>query len=110
MTPFLTQALGVGAACCSMASFVPQLSKVLRERDVSAISLRMYAVTVTGFALWTIYGVRLGSWPLVGSNGVCLCLAGLIMICKLWFSRAGGEGGAPPPPAPPDRRQRPGSV
>ena len=108
MTPFLTQALGIGAAFCSMASFVPQLSKVLRERDVSAISLRMYAVTVTGFALWTVYGFSLRSWPLVGSNSVCVCLAGLIMICKLWFSRAAGESEAPPLPAPPDRWDRPG--
>lgn len=44
--------VGTGAALCSMTSFVPQIIKIVRERDAASVSLRMYAVTVTGFALW----------------------------------------------------------
>ncbi len=66
-----------------MASFLPQLVKVIRERDASAVSLQMYVVTVVGFSLWALYGAFLKSWPLIGSNLVSLCLSALILAAKL---------------------------
>ena len=85
MSTLLINAVGVAAAVCSMSSFVPQALKIWRERDASAVSLRMYAVTVAGFTLWTIYGVMLGSWPLIGSNLVSLALSAAVLIMKLRF-------------------------
>lgn len=89
MNPILLNSVGVLAAVCSMVSFVPQVVKIWREKDASSVSLRMYVVTVAGFALWTLYGVLLKSWPLVGSNAVCLSLAGVVLVLKLKY----GEGG-----------------
>ncbi|HKP79112.1 MAG TPA: PQ-loop domain-containing transporter, partial [Phenylobacterium sp.] len=68
----IADAIGTGAALCSMTSFVPQIAKILRERDAASVSLRMYAVTVTGFSLWTTYGLMIGSWPIAASNVLCL--------------------------------------
>jgi MtN3 and saliva related transmembrane protein len=87
-------AVGVAAAVCSMASFIPQAVKIIREHDASSVSLRMYAVTVTGFSLWTAYGVLLHSWPLIGSNSVSLGLSGLILGLKLRYSSSGGQSAA----------------
>ena len=92
----MLDALGVAAALCSMTSFAPQLVKIWRERDAGAVSLRMYLVTVTGFGLWTAYGVLLGSWPLVGSNLVCLGLSAAILALKVKFDRAGHAGAGRP--------------
>ena len=78
----LANVLGVAAALCSMASFVPQILKIVRERDASSVSLRMYAVTVTGFSLWIAYGLMIGSWPVAGSNVVCLLLSATILVLK----------------------------
>jgi MtN3 and saliva related transmembrane protein len=89
MTSAITTLVGVAAALCSMSSFVPQALKIWRERDAEAVSLRMYTVTVTGFALWIGYGVLLKSWPLVASNAVCLALSGLILGLTLRFKRSG---------------------
>jgi len=83
----LVNAVGVAAALCSMTSFAPQIVKIWRERDASAVSLRAYAVTVTGFALWILYGLLLGSWPVALSNTVCLAMAGAVLVMKLKFSR-----------------------
>ena len=90
MAQLLLNAIGTGAALCSMSSFVPQVVKIWRERDASSVSLRMYVVTVTGFSLWTAYGVMLKSWPLVGSNSVCLMLSAMILALKLRFGDAKG--------------------
>ncbi|WP_158914692.1 SemiSWEET family sugar transporter [Caulobacter sp. S45] len=87
MAGLITNAVGVAAALCSMISFVPQATKIIRDRDTSGVSLKMYVVTVIGFALWSGYGVLLRSWPLVVSNLVTLGLAGLILVLKLMSSK-----------------------
>lgn len=79
--------VGTGAALCSMTSFAPQIAKIWKERDASSVSLRMYLVTVTGFVLWTAYGVLIGSWPVIASNIVCLAMSGAVLALKWRFSR-----------------------
>ena len=87
----LANSVGVGAALCSMPSFGPQILKIWRDRDASSVSLRMYIVTVTGFSLWIAYGVLIGSWPVAGSNIVCLILSGTVLALKWRFSRGGSK-------------------
>lgn len=86
MSP-LANVVGVAAALCSMTSFAPQILKIWRERDASSVSLRMYIVTVTGFSLWIGYGLLIESWPVVGSNAVCLALSAAILGLKWRFSK-----------------------
>ncbi len=81
----IINAVGVAAALCSMVSFAPQLVKIWREKDASSVSLRMYLVTVTGFLLWTAYGVLIGKWPIVGSNLVCLAMSAAVLVLKLRY-------------------------
>ena len=92
MNDLVVNGVGVAAALCSMASFIPQAAKIIRERDASSVSLRMYVVTVVGFSLWLAYGALLGSWPLMASNAVSLSLAGLILVLKLRDGPATGDG------------------
>jgi MtN3 and saliva related transmembrane protein len=87
MRNLLVETIGAGAAICSVTSFVPQLVKIVREKDAAAVSLRMYAVTVAGFALWLAYGVLRQSLPLIASNGVSLALAATILGLKLRYRR-----------------------
>jgi MtN3 and saliva related transmembrane protein len=75
--------VGGMATLASTTSFVPQAWKVIRTRDTAAISKRMYAVTVVGFALWLTYGFLLGQWPLIVTNGICLTLSAFILMMKL---------------------------
>jgi len=87
MTPILLNGVGALAAGCSMASFLPQVIKIWRDKDASSVSLRMYVVTVTGFACWILYGLLLKSWPLLGSNAVCLALAAAVLVLKLMYGK-----------------------
>jgi MtN3 and saliva related transmembrane protein len=86
VTPeLLINVCGVAAGICSMASFVPQIGKILKSRSAEGVSLKMFAVTVTAFILWTIYGWLLQSWPIALSNTVCLALALTIVVLRLRF-------------------------
>lgn len=78
----VTAWVGALAAACSVTSFTPQAWKIIRSRDVSAISRSMYLVTTIGFALWTAYGVLLGRWPIILTNAICFVLAGFIFTMK----------------------------
>jgi len=79
--------VGVAAGLCGIAGFTPQIIKIIRERDASGVSLKMYAVTTTGFVLWVIYGVLQKSWPLIAANGAMLALAATILVFKLRLGR-----------------------
>ena len=78
-----TTIVGGLATLASTTSFVPQAWKVIRTRDTASISKRMYAITVAGFSLWLAYGIMLGQWPLIVTNGVCLALSAFILVMKL---------------------------
>ncbi len=88
MNDAVINAVGTAAALCSMTSFTPQIIKIWREKDASSVSLRMFLLTVTGFVLWTTYGVLLGSWPVAVSNAVCLALSAVILALKWKFRDA----------------------
>ena len=80
--------VGTAAALCSITSCIPQIAKIIRERNAESVSLRMYLLTVTGFTLWTLYGVLLGAWPLIVSNIASLACSGTALWCK-WRFRDG---------------------
>jgi MtN3 and saliva related transmembrane protein len=75
--------VGYLASLCSVTSFSPQVWKVVRSGDTAAISGRMYALTVVGFALWSVFGILKTEWPIILTNSICFCLSGYILIRKL---------------------------
>ena len=85
MAQLLPNIIGTLAGICGMIGFTPQIAKIVREKDASTVSLKMYAITVAGFALWIAYGFLLESWPIAISNVVNLSLAATILGLKLKY-------------------------
>ncbi len=79
----LVTMIGTAAALASTISFTPQAWKIIKTGETKDISSGMYLITVTAFALWTVYGVVLAQWPLVASNVVCFFLSGFILVMKI---------------------------
>lgn len=77
--------IGYLAASLTTLSFLPQALHTFRTRDVSGISLGMYSMFATGVALWLVYGLLLGAWPIVVANAVTLVLALAILVMKLRY-------------------------
>ena len=92
--------VGFAAATLTTSSFLPQALLTLRTRDVSGVSLGMYSAFTAGVALWLVFGLNLGSWPIIVSNVITLALSIVILVTKLRVererrrSRGGGGGGA----------------
>ena len=91
--------IGYAAATLTTASFVPQALLTLRTRDVSGISLGMYGSFTAGVALWLVYGIGLGEWPIIVANAVTLTLACVILATKIRYGKrpAGAAEESPPP-------------
>lgn len=79
----LSELIGYPAAILTTAAFVPQAWKSWRTRDLSGISLPMYALFTLGVALWLFYGLLIASTPIVIGNGITLVLASVVLWLKL---------------------------
>ncbi len=102
--PTLPDAVGYLAALLTTSSFVPQAMLTLRTRDVSGISLSMYSAFTLGVALWLLYGIAIGEWPVIIANVVTLVLAATILVTKVRVERtlsATATGAAPTRSDPP---------
>jgi MtN3 and saliva related transmembrane protein len=76
-------AIGMTAAFCTTISFLPQVIKTWRTRETKDLSLAMFLVFTTGIFLWLVYGLAIGDWPLILSNGTTFVLSGTILFFKL---------------------------
>ncbi|RPH43639.1 MAG: hypothetical protein EHM87_13140 [Burkholderiales bacterium] len=83
--------VGYVAATLTTVSFVPQALLTLRSGNADGVSLRMYALFTAGVALWLLYGLLTGAWPVILANAVTLALATLILVVA-WRGRRRRDG------------------
>lgn len=83
MTSPLMELVGYAAAGLTTVSFVPQAVKSWSSKDLSGISLSMYALFTLGVGLWMLYGIALDSWPIILANALTLALAGSVLVLKV---------------------------
>lgn len=79
----VTEYIGLLAAMLTTASFLPQAIMVVRTRNTDGISLAMYVMFTAGVAGWFIYGLMIGSAPVIIANCVTLVLAAIILAIKV---------------------------
>lgn len=79
--------LGLVATCFTTSSFVPQVWRTWKTRDVSGISLPTYVIITIGLALWLVYGWLRGDLPLIVANAVMVVLTGAITVMKLRYDQ-----------------------
>lgn len=78
-----TLAIGLVAAALTISSFAAQSWKILKTREVSALSTPTWVLSTTAFAIWSVYGVIQREWPIIVPNIVCFLLSGFILLLKL---------------------------
>ena len=81
--------IGYPAAFLTTIAFVPQAWHSWRTRDLSGISAPMYALFTAGVALWLLYGIAIGSLPIIAADSITLLLASVVLGLKL-AQRGGG--------------------
>jgi len=87
--PTLVGSIG---AVCTTGAFVPQALRVWRLKRADEISLATFAVFGVGTLVWLVYGLLIGSLPVILANAVTIVLALTIVVLKLNYDR--GQHGA----------------
>jgi len=77
--------LGLAAAICTTASFLPQAIMTIRTKNTSGISLYMYTLFTTGTLLWFLFGLFSNNAPVILANAVTLVFAIIILFYKIKY-------------------------
>jgi MtN3 and saliva related transmembrane protein len=78
-----SEIIGYCAAFSTTVAFVPQAWQSWRTRDLSGISLPMYALFTLGVAFWLAYGILISSIPVMVANAITLLLS-LVVLALKW--------------------------
>lgn len=79
--------MGGLAGLMTTIAFLPQVLRTWSTRSAGDISFAMLTIFAGGLALWFAYGLLIGSWPVIGANGVTLALVLIILSLKVAETR-----------------------
>lgn len=95
----LTDAIGFLAGALTTIAFVPQALKMYASKSGKDVSARMLLIFSAGVILWLVYGIMIGSLPVILANVVTLILSATIIALKICYSRPSSrdtQGPGPP--------------
>jgi MtN3 and saliva related transmembrane protein len=80
-----TVLVGFLAGFLTTIAFVPQVTKIWRERSAKDLSLKTFIAFTIGIGFWLLYGILEGRLPIIVWNGISLCLSAAILAMKVKF-------------------------
>ncbi len=81
----MIELLGYLAALLTTFAAVPQLIKIMKTKHTKDLSLLMFSMSFLGILLWLVYGVLIGSSPIIIANIVSVFIVGAIILYKLKY-------------------------
>ena len=90
----ITTLIGIAASTFTSLTLLPQLVKIIRERDGGGTSYAMLIVLFVGLSLWIVYGVMKDDVIIIVANAVSLVinvLTGIFTFIHRRSPRAGRD-------------------
>ncbi len=75
--------VGYIAATLTTVAFIPQAYKVYKTKQTGDLSLGLFVLLNFGIFMWFVYGILIGSYPVIVANGFTMFFAGYILYSKL---------------------------
>lgn len=79
--------LGIIAGLLTSGSMIPQLIKVIKEKNADDLSWGMLGVLIVGVSLWTWYGVLKDELPIIFTNAFSVAVNITLLICCLIYKK-----------------------
>ena len=79
--------LGIIAGVLTSVSMIPQLIKVLKEKNAEDLSWTMILVLITGLSLWVWYGFIKNELPIILSNAFAVLVNIILLICCMIYKK-----------------------
>ncbi|KAA5532134.1 hypothetical protein F0919_15140 [Taibaiella lutea] len=77
--------IGLVAGLITSASMLPQLIKVIKEKDASYLSLAMICILIIGLCFWVYYGFLIHELPIILSNGFAVLVNSTLLGCYFLY-------------------------
>jgi len=79
---------GFLAALLTTIAFVPQLYKTWKTKSADDVSLIMLILFIIGLFCWIVYGLKIGSFPILVANIITFIFNFSILILKITYSKS----------------------
>jgi MtN3 and saliva related transmembrane protein len=83
----MENAVGIVAGILTSGAMIPQLVKVLKEKNVEDLSANMLIVLIIGLSLWVWYGIMKDEWPIIVSNSFAVLVNISLAICLVIYRK-----------------------
>jgi len=83
MTP--TDLLGLAAAVIGTIAMAPQVIKICKTKNTRDLSLGTFILVLLMLFLWFLYGLLIGSYPIIIGNAVGFALNIYIVVMKIKY-------------------------
>ncbi len=77
--------IGIAASTGTAVSLIPQLIKVIKEKEAKNVSIMMMLILFAGIGLWIIYGILKNDWIIIISNAFSFIINLLLGIFTLKY-------------------------
>ena len=81
----MTQYLGYLAGFLTVVSFLPQVLRVWRTKEVKDLSFKMFLLLIVAGSLWITYGVITTDWPVIATNVGTVSFNAAILAAKVRY-------------------------
>jgi MtN3 and saliva related transmembrane protein len=78
-----TKIVGITAGIFTSASMLPQVIKMIKEKEAGQVSVVMILLLIAGIVLWVWYGIMKDDYPIIVTNSFAL-LVNLFMMFLRW--------------------------
>ncbi|SDI14116.1 MtN3 and saliva related transmembrane protein [Chryseobacterium taeanense] len=79
--------LGIIAGILTSVSMIPQVIKVLKEKNAEDLSWMMILVLISGLSLWVWYGFIKDELPIILSNAFAVLVNIVLLICCIIYKK-----------------------
>jgi MtN3 and saliva related transmembrane protein len=79
--------LGIIAGVLTSVSMIPQLIKVIRNKNADDLSWIMIMVLISGLSLWVWYGFIKNELPIILSNAFAVLVNITLLICCMIYKK-----------------------
>lgn len=83
----LADLVGYAAAILGTICWIPQTVKAWRSKETKDLSLWANLMVFGTISLWLLYGLLIGSWPLIVGNVISLLAVGGIVVAVIHFAK-----------------------
>lgn len=79
--------LGIIAGALTSVAMLPQLVKVIKNKNAEDLSWGMLIVLITGLSLWVWYGFLKDELPIILSNAFAVLVNITLLICCIIYKK-----------------------